>query len=41
MYNLGGENYQQDIFNVEESLWNINSTSIGVKVENKVEDYRT
>ena len=40
-YNLGWEKYEQDMLNVEESLWNMKSTSIRAKVEEKVEDYRT
>ncbi|KAG0595890.1 hypothetical protein M758_UG207200 [Ceratodon purpureus] len=39
-YNLGWEKYEQEMLNVEESLWNMKSTSIRSKVEEKVEDYR-
>lgn len=40
-YNLGWEKYEQDMLNVEETLWNMKSTSIRARVEEKVEDYRT
>ena len=40
-YNLGWEKYEQNLLNIEESLWNMKSNSIRTKIEEKVEDYRT
>jgi hypothetical protein len=39
-YNLGWKKYEQDMLNVEKTLWNIKSTSIRARVEEKVEEYR-